>query len=161
MNNPGNNKAGGLIVKGLLYAAAIFACLFALSLGLLYWNIRAKELPPESAGEFIRLEPGDKVLRAYTGARWLDSERYFLIQADPSTFDARIQKLSLPAPGVTVDVTAGAGRDLWFRAEVPSWWDVASLKYVVAVDIGSSRHNHTGGRTFFDRERGLIYVLDR
>ncbi|MDD5208362.1 MAG: hypothetical protein PHV36_03170 [Elusimicrobiales bacterium] len=157
-----NSRARGIIIKVLLYVAAIFVCFFALALGRFYLSVRAMELPPESAGDYIRLEPGDKVLHAYTGVRWLDSQRYFLVQADPATFDARILKLSAPAPEVTVDVSTGPGKDLWYGSEpVPPWWDVASLKHVVAVDIGSPRHNHSGSRSFFDKERGLIYVIDR
>jgi hypothetical protein len=161
MEKSENNRGGSKIIKVLLAAAAVLVCLFALALGRFYWNVRAKELPPGVAGDFIRLEPGDKVLHAYTGARWLDSQRYFLIQADPSTFEARIWKLSAPAPGMTVSVTTGPGKDLWGRSEAPAWWDVDSLRSVVAVDIGSARHNHSGSLTIFSRERGLIYVLDR
>lgn len=160
MRNSGNNRAGGIVIKVLLYAAALFVCFFVLALGRFYWSVRATELPPESASDYIRLEPGDKVIHAYTGVRWLDSQRYFLIQADPSTFDARVQKLSAPAPDVTVDVSTGTGKDLWYGSEpVPAWWDVASLKHVVAVNIDSTRHNHSGSRSFFDKERGLYLCL--
>ena len=161
MEKSENNRGGGKIIKVLLSAAALLVCLFALALGCFYWSVRAKELPPGSAGDFIRLEPGDKVLHAYTGARWLDSQRYFLIQADPATFEARIWKLSAGSPGGTVNVTAGPGKDLWHRSEVPSWWDVDSLKSVVAVEAGAARRNHGGSLSIFCKERGLIYVVDR
>jgi hypothetical protein len=64
-----------------------------------------------------------KVLHAYTGVRWLDSQRYFLIKADPAGFAARIAKLSAaaaPGPGgepsgLEVRVVEGPGKDLWYR----------------------------------------------
>jgi len=148
-------------MKGLLLIASAMASLGALGIGVAYWQFRAMELPPDSARMFIQLEPGDEVVHAYTGTRWLDSQRYFVVKADSSTFEGRIKKLSA-TPDMVAQVKEGAGKDLWFRTErVPAWWDVDGLPSAVAVDVSSPRHNHTGSLSIFSKERGLIYVLHR
>jgi hypothetical protein len=152
------NKPPSTLLKTLLTVASALLILLAAGFAAFYLNIRAKELPVESARDYIRLEPGDTVLHAFTGKRWLDSQRYFVVQADPAGFDERIQRLSAQE-GQTVRVTTGAGRDLWYRTEpVPSWWDVDSLEQAVAVDSGDHRR---GELSIFSKERGRIYILDR
>ncbi|MFA6316099.1 MAG: hypothetical protein WC943_01675 [Elusimicrobiota bacterium] len=159
----------GVLLKASLAIASALAGLIALGLGMLYMNVRAKELPVESARDFIQLEEGDVVLHAFTGTRWLDSQRYFVVKADSEGFDDRIKRLSEPGPNTpgvpsnpVVRVVAGPGKDLWPRSEpVPSWWDVEALESAVAVDISSKRGNHSGSLSIFSKDRGLIYVLDR
>ena len=162
-------KTAGMLLKGAVIVGGVLACLLALGLGAFYMSVRPKELPLETARQYIQLEPGDEVLHAYTGARWLDSQRYFVVKADPAGFDARIKKISethsSPAgtsPIWRVVVREGPGKDLWFRTErTPSWWDVDTLPSAVAVDVGSTGHNHSGSLSLFSKDRGLIYVLDR
>lgn len=147
----------------------MFAGLIVLSYVVLFLGIRPQEMPLSSARTFIELEEGDVVLHAYTGLRWLDSQRYFVIKADPAGFDARIKRLSTvivntpTTPSAReVRVTAGPGKELWYRSEsVPSWWDVNTLESAVAVDVSFAGHNHSGSLSIFSKDRGLIYVLDR
>jgi hypothetical protein len=150
--------------KAVKIAAGLFLALVALGVLGFYMSVRAKELPPDSAGSYIRLEPGDEVLHAYTGVRWLDSQRYFVLKADPAAFEERIKKLSVPQPGADMRATVrtGAGKDLWTGGEpLPDWWDVKELPQATLVDVSSARHNHTGTASFFAKDRGLIYVVDR
>lgn len=157
----------GGFLKGLFILAGLAAALAALAGAGFYWNVRAMELPVEAAREYVALEEGDKVLHAYTGVRWLDSQRYFVVQADPAGFEARIKELSKTEPGKDgappvpeVRAAEGPGKDLWYRTEtVPSWWDVDALESAVAVD--RSHGGHSGSLTIFSKQRGLIYILDR
>lgn len=157
--SPFLTKAARFFGKLLAAAVILLACAAAL-LGIVHYrHFSPGNLPPDSAGEYTRLEPGDKVLRAYTGLRWLDSQRYFVIQADPASFDARIA-LSAASPGAVV--SAGSGKDLYYPSEkLPAWWDVSSLDDLVAVDVGSGGSPHNGERRFYSKSRGLIYVVDR
>jgi len=157
-------------VKGLLAIAGVLAFLMAAVFAVFYMNVRPKNLPLESAWQHIRFEreAGDEMIHAYTGARWLDSQRYFVIKGDPSRFDDRMKKLSekqwnspgSPHPWL-VRINEGPGKDLCPRSEsTPSWWDVDALPSAVAVDVGpEGRHN--GFIAVFSKERGLVYVLDR
>jgi hypothetical protein len=163
----------GKLLKGMLIVAGVFACLLALGLGAFYWSVRAQELPPNTASSYVRLEPGDEVLHAYTTFRWLDSQKYFLIKADPASFDARIKEISetyahppfdgpAGAPSAwRVLVSEGPGKGLWVRSDpVPSWWDVDALPSAVAVDV-SNTQAYGGTLTIFSKDRGLIYILKR
>lgn len=67
------NKPASILLKTLLIIASALVILFAVGLGAFHLNIRAKELPVESAKDFIQLEPGDTVLHAFTDTRWLES----------------------------------------------------------------------------------------
>lgn len=157
-------------MKGLLAIAGVLAFLMAATLAVFYLNVRPKNLPLESAWQYVRFErdAGDEMVHAYTGTRWLDSQRYFVIKGDPSRFDARIKKLSetsWSSPGAphpwTVRIKEGPGKELWYRGErLPSWWDVDDLPSAVAADVGpEGRHN--GFLSIFSKERGLIYIVDR
>ncbi len=55
-------------------------------------KVRPMDLPLASAHQYLRLETeyDDEIVHAYTGARWLDSQRYFVIKANPAKFDARL-----------------------------------------------------------------------
>jgi len=158
-------KLAGFLLKGALILACVFAGLIVLTWGVFYYNVRAIDLPPESARGFAAVEPADEILHAYSGMRWLDSQRYAVVKADPARFDARIKKLS--ATGLigasskqVISVHEGPGKDLWHRGEsLPSWWDVDSLTTAVAVDV--SYGGHTGSLTIFSKERGLIYIVNR
>lgn len=149
-------KSAAAVIGKLLAAAGILlALLVALFIFNHQRNFAAKDLPLGSAGEYTRLEPGDKVLHAYTGVRWQDSQRYFVIQADPSGFERRIAE----AGG---EVVSGSGKDLCYSSEkLPEWWDVGGLENLVSVDVGSSGSPHNGERRFYSKDRGLIYVIDR
>lgn len=163
------NKTAGSLLQWLLVIAGALVCLVALGFGMLYMSIRPKELPVGAAQHYIRLEAGDEVLHAFTGTRWLDSQRYFVVKADPAGFDARIAKLSAEArttagmtPAPEVSVTEGPGKDLWHRSEsVPSWWDVEALQSAVAVDVRSPGDPFSGSLSIFSKDRGLIFVVDR
>lgn len=150
-------------MQGAAILASVLGGLMILSLGFLYMSVRPMELPLKMAAQYCRLEPGDKALHAYTGARWLDSQRYFVIQADPATFDERIRKIvATTSSPMQARVIEGPGKDLGHLSEkLPKWWDVESLPAMIAVDVSSTRHNHSGSLTIFSKERGLIYILDR
>lgn len=134
-------------------------------LGVFFMNVRPKELPLESAWQYIRLErdAGDEMIHAYTGTRWLDSQRYFVIRADPAGFDARIKKMTETNWGSwEVLIKEGPGKDLWYRSEkLPSWWDVDTLPPAISVDVGSKGAKRNGNLSIFSKERGLIYIIDR
>ena len=148
---------GGL---ALLCVGAVFLC--ALSF---YFMVRPQDLPPSSARDWIDVEPADEVVHAYSGLRWLDSQRYFVLKADPGSFDARIKRLSATAgtpPTREVRVSEGAGKELWYPSEkLPAWWDVEKLESVIVVDVSYKGANHSGSLSYFSKERGLIYVVDR
>lgn len=158
-------KGAPVVAKAAAVIAVGFLLLVGGSAALFWWMVRPRELPPGAASQFIRLQPGDRVLHAYAGARWLDSNRYFLIQADPAGFDARIARLQAVAvkrPHWKVVVSRGPGQELWFPGkEAPSWWNVDSLLSAVAVDSSDERRPHSGDRRIFAKDRGLIYILDR
>jgi len=161
-------------LKGVAVVAGALACLLALALGIFYFSVRATELPPETAGIYIHLEPGDQVLHAYTSIRWLDSQKYFVVKADPATFDARIKGISETYASLpfTTPGTQSAWRvHVWDvqrpdkglggrRESTPSWWDVDTLPSAVAVDVTNSQH-YGGSLSFFSKDRGLIYILKR
>lgn len=152
-------KILGFLGKFLFAAAVGFGGLVVLGAGLFYINTRPVDLSLSSAGDYIRLEPGDTVLKARTGQRWLDSQRYFLVQADPATFAERITR---GGGQEGYSVLSGSGRDLVKTVDkVPEWWDVADLREVVAVNTGSSGSPHNGEYRIYSKERGLIYIIDR
>lgn len=166
------NKLKSLL-KGALLFAGVVAGLMVLGFGAFVWSMRAQDLPPREAGDYIRLEPGDEVLHAYTTVRWLDSQKYFIIKADPTTFDARVAAISdayakPPFDGPagkpsswSVRVFEGPGKGLWTPSDkVPPWWDVDALPSAVAVDV-SNTQAYGGTLTIFSKDRGLIYILKR
>jgi hypothetical protein len=161
------------LFKFLFLFAGVVAGLMALVLGAGLWSIRAQDLPTSTARNYVSLEPGDEVLHAYTTVRWLDSQKYFIIRADPATFDARIKAISegyahphfdgpAGAPSAwNVRVFEGPGKGLWTPSDsVPSWWDVNALPSAVAVDV-SNTQVYGGTLTIFAKDRGLIYILKR
>ena len=162
------NKLKSLL-NGVLIFSGVVVGLMAVGLVGAYMSVRAKELPLSSAREFIQLEPGDEVVHAYTGFRWLDSQRYFVLKADPASFDARIKKITEEhpkIPGASISWEVGVherpGKDLWYRTEsTPSWWDVDSLATGIAVDVSVVGHNNSGFLSIFSKDRGLIYIINR
>lgn len=157
------------ILKVVLIGGAVCLCL-VLAAGFMVWQrVKPRELPVESARDHIQLKAGDKVLHAYTGSRWLDSQRYFVVQADPQTFDARINELSVvpPEPGgapprFETAVSRARGAQACLSCErLPAWWDLKDVEEVVVVDRRSTVHNHSGEVHFFAAAKGLIYILDR
>lgn len=92
---------------------------------------------------------------------------YFVIEADPAGFEARIRGLMArnrpggPAGEWKAERRSGPGKDLWSPGEsLPSWWDVRDLPEVETVDIYRTG-GHAGEFYIFARSHGRIYVIDR
>jgi len=155
------------IVKIILYGIAIVFFLFVGFCVKMIHGMRAHELPAKASSVVVALEPGDEVLHAYTGVQWLDSQRFYQLQADPATFERRIASLSALKPAAAgaparrkVEVRRGTGVELDYRnSETPPWWDVPASDKVVAVAF--TRIGSYGGLTYyFDMEGGIIHIRD-
>lgn len=169
--NPSERSKGLLltVLKGIGLAAAGLLAFVIVFFGVMYWKIGPKGLSPSEAAMFVTLEPGDKLLHAYTGVRWLDSQRYFVIEAAPEGFDARIAQLAEVKPNADgtpprwqATVWSGPGKEVYSPGEkVPAWWDIAQLPHVQTVDIHPLPGGHSGALYVFSKATGRIYILDR
>lgn len=141
-------------------------------LGVFYYNVRPMELPPRTARQYVRIKEDytEEIIHAYAGTRWLDSQRYIVIKADPAKFDDRIKTITETRWGGAaggprewkVRVIQGSGKELGHVTEkVPKWWDVEELPEVTAVNVGPDDGHHVGFMAIFAKDRGLIYIVDR
>ena len=155
------------VVKFILAGVAIVFFLFVAVCIKAMHGMRAHELPATASYVIVPLEQGDKILHAYTGVQWLDSQRFYQLQADPATFEQRIAVLSTIRPNADgspprrgVKVRRGTGAELDYRNnETPGWWSVPASDEVVVVAF--SRIGNYGGLTYyFDMEGGIIHIRD-
>lgn len=148
---PEQKEASSGCLAVLFQAALALSAAGLLFLALIYYKLGPRNIPKASAGQYTALEEGDEVIRAYTGIRWLDSQRYFVIKPPPERFaelvrdrEDAVSGKDAPAPGESV----------------PGWWDVEGLDRVF-VDDHRPRPGHTGETRIYAPGSGLIYVIDR
>lgn len=148
----------------LLWIAGACAAMTAALLAICYFAFGPRNMPKEQAGTFTEVLPGEEVLRAYYGVRWLDSQRYFVIKAPKERIAPLFEGLPPPGDEDWQDWTTGQrvrGKSAPSPGErLPGWWDVRELADVVVYDKRASGR-HDGETRIYSLEKGLIYVIDR
>lgn len=155
------------LLKGLATALGVLAGLFLASCGVVYLALGPKNLSASEAAQFVTLQKGDTLLHARSGVRWLDSQRYFVIQATAESYEkyypesGRLASGTGAAQGWKVQTWSGLGKDAPIPSEkLPGWWDVAELRHVDVVDA-YREGAHAGEIYIFSPSNKRIYIVDR